>query len=265
MYESYESLLIERRKRVLVVTINNPPLNPMTPRLHYELSTIFRDIQRDDDCTVVVLTGAGRAFSAGGNINSLIAGLDDQERWQRGIREVREIIFGMLDLDKPIIGRINGHAMGLGSSLAVLCDITYAAEDAKIADTHIKLGLVPGDGGALIWPTLIGLPRAMEYLLTGDAMTAKTAAEIGLINHAVPMEELDEKVFAMADRLAAGPREALYATKRALALQRNRMVKDLLEAHLGLETLTHLHASHREAALAFRDKREPNFDGPASK
>lgn len=260
MYDGYEALMIERRGRVLVVTMNNPPLNPMTPRLHYELSTIFRDIQRDDEAAVVVLTGAGRGFSAGGNINSLIAGLDDQQRWQRGIREVREIIFGMLDLDKPIIGRINGHAMGLGSSLAVLCDITFAAEDAKIADTHIKLGLVPGDGGALIWPMLMGLPRAMEYLLTGDVMTAAKAAEFGLINHAVPLEELDERVFALADRLAATPAAALYATKRALALQRNRMVKDLLDAHLGLETLTHLDPDHREAALAFRDKREPRFN-----
>lgn len=259
MYESYEALLIERRGRVLVVTMNNPPLNPMTPRLHYELSTIFRDIQRDDEAAVVVLTGADRGFSAGGNINSLIAGLDDQERWQRGIREIREIIFGMLDLAKPIIGRINGHAMGLGSSLAVLCDITYAAEGAKIADTHIKLGLVPGDGGALIWPMLIGLPRAMEYLLTGDVLTAAKAAEIGLINHAVPLDELDARVYEMADRLAAMPALALTATKRAIAMQRNRMVKDLLEAHLGLETLTHLDADHREAALAFRDKREPQF------
>ncbi len=261
MYEGYENLLIERRGRVLVVTMNNPPLNPMTPRLHYELSTIFRDIQRDDETAVVVLTGADRGFSAGGNINSLIAGLDDQERWQRGIREVREIIFGMLDLDKPIIGRINGHAMGLGSSLAVLCDITFAAEGAKIADTHVKLGLVPGDGGALLWPMLIGLPRAMEYLLTGDVLTATKAAEIGLINHAVPLEELDERVFSLANRLAASPLGAIYATKRALALQRNRMVKDLLDAHLGLETLTHLDPDHREAALAFRDKREPKFGG----
>lgn len=129
MYESYEALLIERRGRVLVLTMNNPPLNPMTPRLHYELSTIFRDIQRDDETAVVVLTGADRGFSAGGNINSLIAGLDDQNRWQNGIREVREIIFGMLDLDKPIIGRINGHAMGLGSSLAVLCDKPFPRQD----------------------------------------------------------------------------------------------------------------------------------------
>jgi len=261
MYETYEYLLIERRGRVLVVTMNNPPLNPMTPRLHYELSTIFRDIQRDDETAVVVLTGADRGFSAGGNINSLIAGLDDQARWQRGITEVREIIFGMLDCDKPIIGRINGHAMGLGSSLAVLCDITFMAENAKIADTHIKLGLVPGDGGALLWPLLIGLPKAMEYLLTGDVMTGAEAAKIGLVNHAVPAEELDAKVFALAERLASGPLPALYATKRALALQRNRMVKDLLDAHLGLETLTHLTEDHREAANAFRDKRDPVFKG----
>lgn len=259
MYETYEMLLIERRGGVLVVTMNNPPLNPMTPRLHYELSTIFRDIQRDDETKVVVLTGAGRAFSAGGNINSLIKGLDDQERWQRGIREIREIIFGMLDCSKPIIGRINGHAMGLGSSLAVLCDITFAVKEAKIADTHIKLGLVPGDGGALMWPMLMGLPRAMEYLLTGDILTGEKAAEFGLFNHAVTADELDARVFELADRLAASPARAVQMTKQAIALQRNRMVKDLLEGHLGLETLTHLDPDHREAAHAFRDKREPVF------
>lgn len=261
MYDNYEMLLIERRGPLLVVTMNNPPLNPMTPTLHYELSTIFRDIQRDPETSVVVLTGADRGFSAGGNINSLIAGLDDQDRWQRGIREVREIIYGILDCDRPIIGRINGHAMGLGSSLAVLCDVTFAAEGAKIADTHINLGLVPGDGGALLWPSLIGLPRAMEYLLTGQVLTATRAAEIGLINYAVAPADLDERVFGFAEQLLKMPKPALLATKRALSIQRNRMVKDLLDAHLGLETLTHLTADHREAAIAFRDKREPKFEG----
>jgi enoyl-CoA hydratase len=263
MYENVTALKLERRGRVLVITLDNPPMNAMTPRMHTELSFIFGDINRDPDTAVVVLTGTGKAFSAGGDINSMAQKAERKDTGAviPGLNEAKEIIYGLLRLQKPLIGRINGHAMGLGSTLASFCDISYMVESAKIADTHVKVGLVAGDGGALMWPLLMGFARAKEYLLTGDVMTGRQAAELGLINYAVSAEELDEKVYAMADRLAAGATVAVNGTKMAVNMLLLRQFESVVENHLGLELHSFHSDDHREAAVAFRDKREPKFTG----
>jgi enoyl-CoA hydratase len=263
MYENIKGLKLERRGRVLVITIDNPPMNAMTPLMHTELSFIFGEINRDPDTAVVVLTGTGKAFSAGGDINSMAAKAErkDTAAVLPGLIEAKDIIYGLLRLQKPLIGRINGHAMGLGSTLAVFCDISYMVETAKIADTHVKIGIVAGDGGALMWPLLMGFGRAKEYLLTGDVMTGKQAAELGLINYAVTAEELDERVYGMADRLAAGATVAINGTKTAVNMLLLRQFESLVENHLALELQSFHSEDHREAAVAFRDKREPKFTG----
>jgi len=264
MYENIKGLKLERRGRVLVITIDNPPMNAMTTLMHTELSTIFGDINRDPDTAVVVLTGSGsKAFSAGGNIKTMA---DKAERRDTasvlpGLIEAKEIIYGLLRLQKPLIGRINGHAMGLGSTLAVFCDISYMVETAKIADTHVNIGIVAGDGGSLMWPLLMGFGRAKEYLLTGDVMTGKQAAELGLINYAVTAEELDVRAYGMADRLAAGASIAINGTKTAVNMLLLRQFESLVENHLALELQSFHSDDHREAAVAFRDKREPKFTG----
>jgi enoyl-CoA hydratase len=238
-------------------------MNAMTPLMHTELSFIFGEINRDPDTAVVVLTGAGKAFSAGGDINSMAAKAErkDTAAVLPGLIEAKDIIYGLLRLQKPLIGRINGHAMGLGSTLAVFCDISYMVETAKIADTHVKIGIVAGDGGALMWPLLMGFGRAKEYLLTGDVMTGTQAAELGLINYAVKAEELDERVYGMADRLAAGATIAINGTKTAVNMLLLRQFESLVENHLALELQSFHSEDHREAAVAFRDKREPKFTG----
>ena len=265
MYEQYSALGIERRGRVLVLTMDNPPTNAMTPQLHNELSRIFIDINRDPDTAVVVLTGSGeRAFSAGGDVKGMARRVEEGEHasWIRGNYEAREIVYGLLRLERPLIARINGHAMGLGATLAVLADITFMMAEAKIADTHVKIGLAAGDGGALMWPLLMGFPRARQYLFTGDVLTGREAAELGLITHSVDtFEELDRKVFELADRLAAGATQAVNATKMSVNLLLRKMLEGAIEAHLGLETYTYLSKDHYEAATAFRDKREPSFKG----
>ena len=130
--------------------------------------------------------------------------IDRPELWDAtSLPEAKRIIFRMLECDKPVIARVNGHAVGLGATVALMCDIIIAADTAKIGDPHVNAGLVAGDGGALIWPQLIGFARAKEYLFTGDLMTAAEAHRIGLINHVVPAEELDAKVYGLARRLAA--------------------------------------------------------------
>ncbi len=261
-YDRYKHLKFERRGRILVITLDNPPTN-MSPEMHNDLSRVFLDINRDDETAVVVLTGAGRIFSAGGNINRMAERAEQglHHEWLAMADEGKEILLGLLRLRKPIIARINGHAMGLGATLAVFCDISVMVDTAKIADTHVKVGLVAGDGGSLMWPLLIGYPRARELLLFGETITGAQAAEYGLVNYAVPAAELDAKVFDMAERLAAGASKAINGTKMAINMLLRNQLEGLVDTHFGFETASYLSADHREAATAFRDKREPKFTG----
>jgi len=265
LYDKYEALKIERRGRVLVLTLDNPPTNAMTPALHYELTRIFFDINFDEEVAAVVITGAGeKAFCAGGDIKRMASRIEnhDYADWNRGNFEARQIIGGLLRLEKPLIARINGHAMGLGATLAVYSDLSYMMAGAKIADTHVNVGLAAGDGGAMMWPLLMGFTRARRYLLTGDTMTGREAAEYGLITEAVDtIEQLDECAFGMADRLASGATRAVSYTKVATNLVLRKMLEGVIDAHLGLETYTFMSDDHREAATAFRDKRTPKFTG----
>ena len=256
MYSNYQRIHAERRGRILVLTLNRPEARNATDALmHKELTTIFRDVARDDEADVVVLTGAGDCFSAGGDYEGMQARMENHAYWQQGIEEGRDMLISLLDLDKPVIARINGHAIGLGATLALFCDITVAAEDAKIADPHVKIGLVAGDGGAIIWPLLVGQAKAKELLLLGDAVRGSEAAALGLVNHAVPRDRLDEKVFGIAERLAAGSAQAIQGTKRAINMGLKAQVHALIDAHLGLETLSHLSDYHRNAVRAFLVKR----------
>jgi enoyl-CoA hydratase len=261
MYDSYKHLLIERRGPVLVITMNNPPNNAITEGLHRELAEIFVDISRDRDTRVVVLTGAGTAFSAGGDLNDMIDRQDDAAWWLRSMREARRIVMSMLDLDQPIVARINGPAIGLGATLALYCDIAIADENAKIGDPHVKVGLAAGDGGAIIWPLLIGFQKAKRHLLTGKALSAATAAELGLISEAVPADQLNDTVFGLCDELAALPPLAVRMTKRAVNAPLLRDVVRTMDGSLGLETLTRMSADHREALMAMKEKRKPSFRG----
>ena len=265
MYEDYKVLNIERRENILVLTMDNPPLNTMSRSLHDELSRIFFDINRDPDTAVVVLTGAGdRAFCAGGDVEGMKRRLDEKDfdSWFKAVNESRNILYGLLELERPLITRINGHAMGLGSTLAVYSDFSYMIESAKIADTHVKMGLAAGDGGSMMWPLLMGFNRAKHFLLTGDVMTGAEAADHGLISKSVAtLAELDDEVFGMAERLAGGASQAINATKISINMLLRRILEGMPEAHLAQETRTILSDDHYEAAAAFLDKREPSFKG----
>jgi enoyl-CoA hydratase len=260
MYEQFEALNIDCADGVVRVTLNNPPLNPVTPQLHYELSRVFKVINDDPRAQVVVLTGAGdRGFSAGGDIKNMAKGLDDHIRWSASMREARDIVTSMLACDVPIIARINGHAVGMGTTLALCADITVMAEGAKIGDTHVKIGLAAGDGGALLWPPLVGLVAARRFLLGGDLLSAREAFEAGLLTEVAAREELDARVQLWVDKFLNTPSLALRYTKRALNTTLLQQVGVYMDAHLGLETLTHLSADHREAVTALVEGRPPAF------
>lgn len=262
MYETIQGLRIERKGHALWVTIDNQPLNGLTTQMRTELTYVFREISRDPDTWVVVLTAAGdRCFSAGGDINKMESFLEDHVGWVNSMPEGREIILSILECDKPVITRINGHAMGLGASIALCGDITVMADEAKIADTHVKVGLVAGDGGALIWPYLIGWMQAKKYLLTGEALSGTQAAEIGLVTESVPRDQLDERVDAWVEKLTSCAPTAVSLTKRALNMAIRQQGQVFQDAHLGLETMSHLSADHRESVMAFLGKRKPQFTG----
>jgi enoyl-CoA hydratase len=260
MYESYKTLLFHRDGPILTITMNRPDVrNAADMVMHNELSRVFRDVARDDETKVVILTGAGAAFSAGGDIIAMQEKLKDRTLWVQTVTEAREIFYSMLDLEKPIIARVNGHASGLGATLAVYSDIVVAVEEAKFADPHVKVGLTAGDGGALMWPMLIGFQKAKEYLLLGDQMTAREAERLGLVNYCVPRAELDAKVNDIARRLAKGATRAIGWTKQAINMSLGQMALSSMEIGFGLETLSQMSADHAEAVAAFAEKREPRF------
>ena len=261
MYETYKFLKFARRGTVLTVTMDNPPLNTASPELHEELTHVFDDIARDDACHVAVLTGEGRAFSAGGDFDIMLQAQQDAAFRDTTVARASHIVHSMLALEKPLIARVNGHAIGLGATLAWMCDVVFAVDSAKIADPHINVGLSTGDGGAIIWPHLIGYARARHHLLTGEPLTGAQAAEIGLIYKAVAAETLDEAVYAYADKLANGPTMAIRATKRSINMALCAQAAAQADAHIGLELRTMASQDHREAILALMEKRKPVFTG----
>ena len=259
-YERYRNLAIERRGKVLVLSFNRPEaLNTITAELHRELSEIFADIAKDAETEAVVLTGKGRAFSAGGDL-----------QWFQNMRpaeldalfvEARKIIVDFLEVEQPIIAAVNGPATGLGATLALFSDVIFASEGARIGDPHVRIGVVAGDGGAIIWPWLVGAARAKEFLMTGDLLTAEEAHRIGLVNHVVPADQLLASALALADRLANGPTQAIRGTKVSVNKILRETVNLVLDTSLALEKLCFTTTDHREAIDAFLEKRKPKFAG----
>jgi enoyl-CoA hydratase len=247
----YETLLLERKDRVLTITMNRPELmNAVNLKLHQELAEVFTVAATDTESDVIVLTGAGRAFSAGGDLDHILSNANNPDLFDEEVRLAKRIVFSMLDLDKPLVCRMNGHAVGLGATIALFCDVIFAAETAKIGDPHVAVGLVAGDGGAIIWPQLVGLCRAKEYLLTGELLSASKAAEIGLINHCVPADQLDDAVTAFCDRLQKGSRNAVRWTKILLNQELKRITHSLLDTGLAYEAVSIRSQDHKDAVQA---------------
>ena len=261
-YDSYEAIKAERNGRILTLTMSRPgTLNAVDAVLHEELSRIFYDVNADSDVDVVVLTGEGNAFCAGGDLQWLNDMHGDPAAFAVTVWEGKRLVNSLLDLQKPIIARLPGHAIGLGCTIALFCDIIYAAENAKLGDPHVAVGLVAGDGGAVIWPQLIGYARAKEYLMTGDLLTARDAATIGLINHALPADELDAAVDAMAARLAGGAINAIKWTKAAVNGGLKQAANAVLDTAFNFEAMSQMTDDHRIATEAFLNKEEPKFTG----
>lgn len=259
---SFKTIEFAREGRLLRLTFNRPDaMNAINLDLHDELPQALWFAQGDPDSDVVVITGAGRAFSAGGDLDHIARNAANPVLFDHEARMAKRIVNTLLDIDKPVICRLNGHAVGLGATIALMCDIVIGAEGAKIGDPHVGLGLVAGDGGAVIWAQRIGLARAKEYLFTGELLTAQKAAEIGLINHCLPAEELDAAVDAFCQKLLAGATYAIRATKILTNLETKRLATALMDAGIAYESLSVRTADHLEGIAALKEKRKPNYTG----
>ena len=208
---------VERDGPVRIVTLDRPDeLNAFSEDLHAEFVQLLHQIEDDTDARAVVLTGAGKAFSAGGSFEDFERRRVDPAARRRSLRLARRLVDDMLGVAVPVVAAVNGPAVGLGATVTTLCDIVFMAEGAFLADTHVSVALVAGDGGAVTWPAMTSLLRAKQYLLTGDRLSAAEAVELGLANFVVPAERLLPDAVAFAHRLAAQPAQAVQETKALL-------------------------------------------------
>jgi enoyl-CoA hydratase len=259
-YSGYEHLRFDRRADgVLLITIDRPErLNATDERLHTELSTVWRDLDADDEVRVGVITGAGRAFSAGGDLEMIQAMSRDYAKVARMAGEAAALVLNMLDCSKPIVSAINGTAVGAGLAVALMADISVIAAEARLTDGHLRLGVVAGDHAAIIWPLLCGMARAKYYLLTADFIDGAEAERIGLVSRAVPRERVLETALEIAERIAAGPQWAARWTKRTL----NHWLRAAIpafDASVAYEMLSFLGEDVREGSQALLEGREPRF------
>lgn len=241
----FEALLLSREGRRLTIMMHRPDvLNAFNRVMHVEFIEALRFAASDEESDVILVTGAGRAFSAGGDLEGMQAVIANPETFNREAADAKRLVFALLDIEKPVIARVNGPAVGLGATIALLCDVVFAADSARIGDPHVAVGLVAGDGGAVIWPQLVGFARAKEYLMTGRLLTAGEAAAIGLVNHAVPDAELDARVNAFCDQLLAGATQAIRWTKTTINLELKRIAHAVMDPGIAYESLSVRTAEH---------------------
>jgi len=221
---------------VRVLTLNRPESrNALDGDLHEALLSEVRSIASDTEVRAVVITGAGAAFSAGGDFGLIQRMQEDVDLRRATLDTSRSLFWGLLELDIPVIAAVNGPAVGAGATLALLCDILLMTENAYLAEPRIGIGLVPGDGGAILWPVLAGVPAARAYLLTGDRMPASEAYRLGLIHRVVAENTIVADARALADQLAVLPRHSVSSTKRALNLQVAKAARTAFELALRAE------------------------------
>jgi enoyl-CoA hydratase len=259
-YDEYQFLQFERdADGILLITINRPDrLNATNARLHWELSRVWKDVDDDDETNVVIVTGKGRAFSVGGDLDMIAKMAGNHLNVSQAWKEAGDIVYNMIDCSKPIISAINGVAVGAGLAVAFMADIPIAAENMRITDGHLKLGVAAGDHAVIIWPLLCGMAKAKYYLMTADFIDGKEAERIGLVSLCVPTDQLMDKAFEVARKLARGPQQAVRFTKRALN-NWLKMFGPTFDASLALEMLGFFSADVAEGLDALKEKRQPIF------
>lgn len=264
-------LQIEREGAVWIVTMNQPQTrNALTGNSAVqEFVDLCETVARDGSVRVVIVTGADPVFSSGGNVKDMQRFFDDaltpaaiRDEYRHGIQRLTRSLF---NIEVPTIAAVNGAAIGAGCDLTCMCDIRIASEKASFAESFVKVGIVPGDGGAWLLPRVVGMSRALEMSFTGDALSASEALQCGLASRVVPHAELLGEARLLAARIAANPGPTLRLTKRLLREGLQLPLDSLLEASASAQAIAHKTAEHREAVTAFVEKRKPDFDALRSK
>lgn len=259
-YDDYQHILFERREpNILWCTLNRPEkFNAANRRLHTEFVELWKTIDADPTANVAVITGAGRAFSAGGDFALVEAMHNDYDEIIRVLDEARDLVYNILHCNTPTITAINGAAVGAGLVIALLADISIAAESARLADGHVRMGVAAGDHAAIIWPLLVGMAKAKYYLMTSDFVDGRKAEQMGLVSLCVPDDELLDKAMSVAADLATGPKHAIKFTKRALN-QWLLQAGPIFDHSLALEMLNFFSDDVMAGVEGLKNKKKPTF------
>jgi enoyl-CoA hydratase len=256
---NYKYILTELNERILTIKFNRPEvLNAANVVLHEEMSQVFEDFSKDENADVAVVTGEGRAFSAGGDIAMIKEMTTNYDLVIKELYDTRKIVQAIVETDKPIVSAINGVAVGAGLAVALLADISVIGKNVRLTDGHLRFGVVAGDHSVAIWPLLTSFAKAKYYLLTSEFLTGDQAEKLGLVSLAVDDDKVFETAYNIAKKLADGPRNAIAFTKRAL----NHWVRQAypaFEHSVALEMLTFLGPDPKEGAKALEEKRSAQF------
>lgn len=263
MLTSTSTLAVDYEENgVAVVTLNRPErLNAVSPEMHHELQELFGQVDSDDDTRVVVITGAGRGFCSGGDTKTMAARHQASGEPLRVYSRGRHLITTMLSVEKPLVAMVNGLAAGLGATIALFCDAVFMSDAASIGDRHVNVGLVAGDGGAVVWPLLVGPLRAKELLMTGRMLSGQEAYDLGLVNRVVPAAQLCEQTLAFAQEIAAQPPYAVRATKASINRFVHLVNSHVLDASLAWERISMKTQDHFEALRARQERRPGVYHG----
>ena len=261
-------LIVERRGRVATLTLDRPEARNAFSTVEQvaAFAAALEDLARDPGVSVLILTGAGSAFCAGGDVKDMQAetgfaagtSLDLRQRYRHDVQRLTATLY---DLELPTIAAVNGPAIGLGCDLACCCDIRIAADSARFAESFIRLGLIPGDGGASFLQRIVGISKAAELSFTGDTIDAAEAARIGLVSQVVGADALLAAAHALAERIAANPPQSLRYTKRLIREAQRSSLESLFELSAAFQAIVQRTADHREAVAAMLEKRTPTYTG----
>jgi enoyl-CoA hydratase len=256
-YHLSDVLTVEPDGAVRIVTLNRPEqLNAFDAELHGEFARLWQQVEGDTDARAIVLTGAGKAFSAGGNIDDFTSLREDFALRRRTMRWARRLVDEMLNVHLPVVAAVNGPAVGLGCTLATLCDVVFLSESCYLADPHVSVALVAGDGGAITWPSMTSLLKAKQYLLTGDRIPAQEALAMGLANFVVPADQLMPQALAFAHRLALQPPQSVQDTKSLLNQALRQAAVGALGFGLAAESQSHDTEEYRRVPELFAGRKK---------
>ncbi len=267
---SYEAIILEKKDNIATITLNRPDrLNAINSQMTQELASALDDVEADNEVRVLVITGAGHGFCAGADVGGMAGGVErgsvsavSAEDLRQGlIHSAGRVMPRIHKLQKPTIAMVNGPAVGAGFDLALVCDLRIGSENARFMNAFVRIGLFPGWGGTWLYPRVMGVGKALEYLYTGDFMEAEEAEKLGVLNRLVKADELEKETLALARKIAAGPPISIKLMKLQVYKGLGTDFETALQIAAACETITLSSEDHREGVTAFREKRPAKFRG----